>query len=139
MDYIGAASTPEARQALTADPDAEARRIALNRAAADIMARASGSTRPTFLRTAVRYVEVAYRELERHGQEAGLKLLDAGQQELEAHVARLQDLLGAVLGPEGVAEVASRLDQVGFEVEPPATLAESGVVLGWVLRLSRPA
>ena len=54
-------------------------------------------------------------------------------------MARLQDLLGAVLGPEGVAEVASRLDQVGFEVEPPATLAESGVVLGWVLRLARPA
>ncbi|MGD8977233.1 MAG: methyltransferase domain-containing protein [Gammaproteobacteria bacterium] len=138
MERVGATRTAEERRALAADPDAESKRAALNRGAERLSRAAESSPHPELLHLALERISGAYKAL---GQGAGqaLEHLAAGRGEIEANVARLEDLMAAARSPEDLRRIAGSLSAAGFEVREPVELRhDNGPLMGWLLQARLP-
>jgi len=138
MERVGATRTLDERRALASDPDAESERAALNRGAERLSRAAESSPHPELLQLALERISGAYKAL---GQGAGqaLERLAAGRGEIEANVARLEDLMGAARSPEDLRRIAGSLASAGFEVREPEELRhDNGPLMGWLLQARLP-
>lgn len=138
MTRVGAARTPAEKRALSGDPDAESLRAALNRAAERLSRAAGSSPHPELLHLALDRISGAWRALEQ-GMSQALERLAAGQGDLEANLARLEDLISAARSPEDIRRIAGKLAAAGFRVEPMEELRhDNGPLMGWLLQARLP-
>lgn len=138
MERVGATRTPEERRALAADPDAESERAALNRGADRLSRAAQSSPHPELIHLALDRISGAYKALGQGAAQA-LERLAAGRREIEANLARLEDLMAAARSPEDLDRIAGSLASAGFEVGEPQELRhDGGPLMGWLLQARLP-
>jgi len=137
MERVAAARTPAKKQALAADPDAESRREALNRGAQQVSQAAGSSPHPELLHLALERISGAYRAIGQDPTRA-LVQLATGRGEIEANIARLEDLMAAARSAEDLGRISDRLAAAGFRVETPEELRhDNGPLMGWLLQAWR--
>ena len=138
MERVGAVRTPEEKRALAADPDAESEREALNRGAERLSRAAESSPHPELLHLALERISGAYKAIGQGASQA-LERLAAGRGEIEANLARLEDLMAAARSPEDLRRIAGSLASAGFEVGTPEELRhDNGPLMGWLLQARLP-
>ncbi|NNJ64087.1 MAG: methyltransferase domain-containing protein [Xanthomonadales bacterium] len=135
------ARSPAELARLAEDPAAQAARAELNEAAATIAGVIETATEPELLSTALGYVGRAISGRGRRKPGETFALLAQGRQEIEANLARLADLLNAVVDDDKMKLIQRLMVSVGLRPEPPEVLsyAHQGqqLLMGWVLDISR--
>ncbi len=138
MERVGAARTTAEKQALARDPEAESGREALNKAAESLSRAAGSSPHPELLELALDRIAGAYRALGSGPAEA-LRQLAAGREEIQANLARLQDLMTAARSPDDIVRIVGGLEKAGFLVQDPEELRhDGGPLMGWLVQGQRP-
>lgn len=137
VPYIVLATTEAGRAALRTDRDAEAARARFN-AATDAL---------VDLSQLLRHGEYAHDILGAvnrvlTGAGAGLgavigQRLDTLRGSIEDHLARITALRASALDPAALAAMRELLGRAGFSLAEPATIAEQGHEMGWVLEGER--
>lgn len=101
-----AAVAAGSKAALADDPEAHSERDALNEAAACLSAAAEASPEPDLLTTTLGHISRAFKAAnEPTAAEAALAALAEGEHEVRANLARLDDLLGAVVDDAKMQEI----------------------------------
>jgi len=140
MEYVARAQTPEERQALATDPEAENCRSAFNQAAGTVQAALEASTEPEFLATAMSYVAEAWKTLQSGQGKTALTQLAQSGQLLESNVERLEDLLRAAQGQSAIRGICDLMKQAGFDpVSVEEIRHDAEQLMGWKLTAKRPA
>lgn len=138
IDYVGQVHLGEARRALSADARAERLRQSLNEAAAAVARDAADSPHPEILTNALRIIGEAYKDVDRAGRMAALERLDLGRAELQANLARLDDLMGAPVSAAAARRIGDLFREQGFDRIELEELHHDGArLMGWVLTAGR--
>ncbi len=138
IDYVGRVPPGAQRRALAADPRAEDLRRALNEAAAAVSRAAAASPHPELLTNALGLVGEAYKAIDQAGRRAAIDRLDAGQGELEANLARLDDLMNAAVSADDARRIGDWFRDAGFGSIELEELHHNGArLMGWVLTAAR--
>jgi ubiquinone/menaquinone biosynthesis C-methylase UbiE len=138
IERVGLARTPAARRALKYDPEAEAAREALNRAAARVSEASEASPHPQFLQMAMKNVAEAYRRCCSEGVDAGLAVLEEGRGTILANLERLEDLMAAGRNEAQMTEITAAFARHGLSSEAPAIVRhDDGPLMGWILSARR--
>jgi ubiquinone/menaquinone biosynthesis C-methylase UbiE len=131
IELVGNARSPAEKQALARNPEAEARRLDLNKAAETLSRAAQTSPHPELLQMALDRVAGAYRTVGA-GPETALAQLEAGRQEIQANLDRLQDLMAASRSPEDIRRITGALADAGFDTQDPEEFRhDNGPLMGW--------
>lgn len=137
VPYLVLAANEAGRAALRADRNAEAARARFN-AATDALVDLSGLLKHG------EYAHDILGAIKRvlAGAGAGLgavigQRLDALRGSIEDHLARITGLRESALDPAALEAMRQRLERAGFSLAPPATIAEQGHEMGWVLEGER--
>lgn len=130
------------RGALASDSEAQAERDALNQAAARISAAAEKTTEPDLLTTALGHISQAFKAAS--GPSASKNALDAlsaGEKEVRANLARLEDLLNAVVDDSKMAKMRALFEAASFATVDPVALyfknENKELLMGWQLDCRR--
>lgn len=134
---VAQATTPEARQALGSNPDAEAARNRLNAVAATLTEAAQNSTSPEILLTVMGYAKKIYNVAGGGNLDSAATLVARGRSEIEANFARLDDLAAAALTREQLEQLAERFHAAGFETPALDHLIHDNLLIGWTLTAVR--
>lgn len=66
------------------------------------------------------------------GPETALAQLEAGRQEIQANLDRLQDLMAASRSPEDIRRITGALADAGFDTQDPEEFRhDNGPLMGW--------
>lgn len=143
LQRICAAGSPEARRAMAGSPEAEAERSALNGAAAAVSAAIETSDEPELLSTALGHIGEAFRLGQAGDPTEALASLDRGEAEILANLARLEDLLGAVVDETRMTAIRAHMATAGIATCNPSplffTLENKELLMGWQLDCRRNA
>lgn len=128
--------------AVTAEDDARARKLinGFETALRRLRKRCDESGDNLMLKNALELCARSYQQRRQFSTEQLLENINLLQREVQAHSARLQDLVRASLGNREIEALAAGMETAGFDVAPAKTLLRpgSGASLGWVLQGSRP-
>ncbi len=131
---LAAATTPQARQALSRNPKADAARRRFNRAAQALSDRVARARTPDLLQVAMGAVGEALREAHRWGPEQTDVFLARHAADLADERQRLLDLDAAALDADGIAALAERFRALGLASTTIGRVDhEPGRSLGWTL------
>lgn len=134
LGILAAANTPEARQALAADDNAERQRHQLNEAAGRLSEALRQSPHPQLLQMAMDRMSDAFRLLDQKGPDAATAELESAAQMIGANIERLEDLMAAGRSPDQIDTILAGLQAAGFDMSPQSELRhEGGPLMGWVL------
>lgn len=122
LHRIIAAEGQGQRKALADDPQAQLDRDALNRAAARISDVIERAAEPELLATALGHIGKAFQACSGSRAEGALAILDHAEREVRANLARLDDLLAAVVDDAKMSEIMALLATAGLEASPPKNL-----------------
>lgn len=136
---VAAATTPEARQALSSDPAAEASRLRLNEQAATLADLARSSPHPEILYVAMDVAKKAYTATLAQGLEAGRARLRAGRAQIDANFARLDDLVAAAMDEAAMGRLGGLFRSHGFDVATPTAFFNDKSLIGWALSVTKQA
>ena len=135
------ARSPADLARLAEDPVAQAARANLNEAAARVTRAIEASPEPDLLSTALGYVGRAIKERTQLGPQRALALLAQGRQEIEANLARLSDLLCAVVDEEQLSNIQELMKPLGLHPRAPETLSYDHegrqLLMGWLMDIKR--
>lgn len=127
---------------LSADPEAETARHALNDAAARLSDAVRASENPDLLSTALGHVREALELRPRAGAAAALSRLRQGEAAIAANLARLDDLLEAVPDDQKLSDIQAIMRSGGWRSSPPETVTYThdgqSFLMGWLLDFTRP-
>lgn len=141
LERICAAESPAERAALAGNPEAEAERAALNQAAARISAAIETTPEPDLLSTALGHIARAFRHAQQGAPAEALPTLERGEAEVATNLARLEDLLGAVVDQEKMAGIRTRMNTAGISSCNPTELTfnlkNKELLMGWQLDCRR--
>lgn len=136
---VAAATTVQARQALSADAEAEACRLRLNERAAQLAEVARTSPHPEILYIAMDIAKKAYTATLAQGLDAGRALLQRGRAQIQSNFARLDDLTAAAMTEAAMEQLGEHFRAHNFEVAPPALFSHDNSLIGWSLCVTRGA
>lgn len=138
IEIVGRARSAAERQALAADQDAEAARLALNTAAGRVAAALETSPHPELLQITLNRVAEAYRSLGTEGREQALERLADSRSEVSANVGRLRDLVAAARDATDMSHICDSLAKSGFSPsEPIAIRHDQDRLMGWQITARR--
>ncbi len=141
LERICAAQGPAKRAALAGDSEAEAERTALNQAAARISAAIETSPEPDLLSTALGHIARAFKQAQHDNGAEALPALARGETEVATNLARLEDLLGAVVDEGKMAGIRARMNSAGIAscnpIELTFNLKNKELLMGWQLDCRR--
>ncbi|MGB5211483.1 MAG: methyltransferase domain-containing protein [Gammaproteobacteria bacterium] len=131
IQLVGNARSAAEKQALARNPEAEVIRNRLNQAAASLGQAAQSSAHPELLQMALDRIAGAYRAVGEN-LETALARLETGRQEIQANLARLQDLMAASRSPEDIRRITQALAHAGFESPDAEEFRHNGgPLMGW--------
>jgi len=134
IELVGNARSPAQKQALAHNPEAESRRLELNQAAERLSQAAQTSPHPELLQLALDRIASAYRAVAT-GPDTALARLEAGRQEIQANLDRLQDLMAASRSPEDIRRITAALAAAGFDTQHPEEFRhDNGPLMGWLVQ-----
>lgn len=141
LERICEAAGPEGRRALAADPDAEAARAAMNEAASAVSRAIEKSPEPELLRTALGHISQAFTLAQADRPREARAALKRGESEVATNLARLEDLIGAVVEEPKMAAMRRRMAAVGIASCNPKPLhfrlKNKELLMGWQLDCRR--
>lgn len=142
LQCIIAAEERGEKSLLADDADAQAARASLNEAAAAVSAAIQASDVPDLLSAALGHVRTAFETRASQGAEPTLARLARGRAEIQGNLARLDDLLSAVVSPDKMAGIQSLMSGLGLQpgAQEKVTYPYQGheFLMGWVLDFERP-
>lgn len=135
---LAAASTPEARRQLGANPKADAARRRFNRAAQRLSERVARAHTPDLLQVAMGAAGEALREAPGWGATRTAAFLARHEADLRDEWQRLRDLDAAALDGEGITALAQRFAELGLTRSQLGRIEHApGRQLGWTLVVAR--
>lgn len=142
LERLVAATTQGNREALARDLGAQSDRDALNLAAARISEEVASTPEPDLLTTALGHIGKAFKAAGSASEVDGaLSILADGEREVRANLARLDDLLSAVVDKQKMQEIRALMDGSGFAACNPIELhfinKNKKLLMGWQLDCRR--
>ena len=141
LQRIISAGGTEAREALAENHEAQAERAALNEAAAQVTEAIERSSEPELLSTALGHIGRAFRSINSTTGESVLANLDRGEHEIRANLARLDDLMAAVVDTGKMTDIRELLEAAAIKPCEPIELyfnnKNNKLLMGWQLDARR--